>query len=170
MCYNGITITRVADTCRTGKFSLLYFAVRQIPVRHFPPLRLRLSFSSPAISSPANSAIPRQLAAIWENWTQMHNYKPSPIQRHQNGSCSPTPSWRNWAHLWHLKAWRTDRQTDRQTDKNSIGGGWNASPTKLGTVIDDLEHVLEPRKLLWVRCIVLLLGGAEDLGNSTPST
>ena len=29
-------------------------------------------------------------------------------------------------------------------------GGWNPSPTKLGMVIEDLEHVLAPQKLLWV--------------------
>ena len=28
----------------------------------------------------------------------VHNYKPSPIQRHQNRFCTPTPSWRNRAH------------------------------------------------------------------------
>ena len=30
------------------------------------------------------------------------------------------------------------------------GGGWNPSPTKLGMVIEDLEHVLAPLKLLGV--------------------
>jgi len=44
----------------------------------------------------------------------VHNYKPSPIQRHQNRFCNPTPSWRNRAHnLWRSKAWWTDRQTDK---------------------------------------------------------
>ena len=28
----------------------------------------------------------------------VYNYKPSPIQRHQNRFCTPTPSWRNRAH------------------------------------------------------------------------
>jgi len=49
----------------------------------------------------------------------------------------------------------TNRQTVRQTDKKlnvygHPGGGCNASPTKLGMVIEDLEHVLAPRKLLGV--------------------
>jgi len=57
----------------------------------------------------------RQLAAIWESSTRMHNYKPSPIQRHLNRFCTPAPSWRNWAHkLWCSKAWRTDRQINKQ--------------------------------------------------------
>ena len=48
---------------------------------------------------------------------------------------------------------RTEKQTDRQTAKNLnvFGrpvGGCNPSPTKLGMVIDDLEHVLAPLKLL----------------------
>jgi len=28
----------------------------------------------------------------------IHNYKPSPIEPYQNGFCTPTPSWRKWAH------------------------------------------------------------------------
>jgi len=32
----------------------------------------------------------RQLKAIWESWTRLHNYKPSPTQRHQNRFCTPT--------------------------------------------------------------------------------
>ena len=32
----------------------------------------------------------RQLAKIWESWTRLHNYKPSPIQRYQNRFCTPT--------------------------------------------------------------------------------
>jgi len=63
----------------------------------------------------------------------VHNYKPSPIQRHQNRFCTPTPSWRNRAHdLWRSKAWRTSRQK-----LNVFGrpdGRWNPSPTKLGMV------------------------------------
>jgi len=69
----------------------------------------------------------------------------------------------NRAHkLWRPKAWRTDRQTDRQTDKQTKklnvfghpGGGWNPSPTKHGMMIEDLEHVLAPRKLFRVWRIV----------------
>jgi len=30
-----------------------------------------------------------------EHGCTMHNYRPSPIQRHQNRFCVPTPSWRN---------------------------------------------------------------------------
>ena len=41
-------------------------------------------------------------------------FEPSPIQRHQNSFCTPTPLWRNWAHkLWHWRAWRTDRQAKK---------------------------------------------------------
>jgi len=61
----------------------------------------------------------------------------------KNRFCTPTPSWRNWAHnLWRSKAWRTDRPTDKLTRKLNVfhcpGGGWNWSPTKLGMVIEDL--------------------------------
>jgi len=34
----------------------------------------------------------------------VHNYKPSPIQRHQNRLCTPTPSWRNRAHKLTFKS------------------------------------------------------------------
>ena len=49
----------------------------------------------------------------------------------------------------------TNKQTDKQTVKNTQrfghpGGGRNSSPTKLGTVIEDFEHVRAPLKLLWV--------------------
>ena len=48
---------------------------------------------------------------------------------------------------------KRDGQTDKQTDKKlnvfgHPGGGWNPSLTKLGMVIEDLEHVLAPLKLL----------------------
>ena len=45
----------------------------------------------------------------------------------------------------------TDKQTNKQTKLNVLGcpgGGGNPSPTKLGMVIEDLEHVLAPLKLL----------------------
>ena len=47
----------------------------------------------------------------------------------------------------------TNRQIDKQTDKKlnvfrRPGGGRNPIPMKLGTVIEDLEHVLAPLKLL----------------------
>jgi len=93
-----------------------------------------------------------KLTAVWESWTRVHNYKPPPTQRHQNRFCVPTPSWRNRAHnLWCLKAWRTNRQTNTQTIRQKLnvfghpGGGWSPSLTKLGTVIADLEHILEPQ-------------------------
>ena len=42
----------------------------------------------------------------------------------------------------------TNKQTNRQTKKLNVfghpGGGCNPSPTKLGMVIEDLEHVLSP--------------------------
>ena len=43
---------------------------------------------------------------------------------------------------------QTDRQRDRQTDKKTQR--YDPSPTKLGTVIVDLQHVVAPRKLLGV--------------------
>jgi len=51
------------------------------------------------------------LAAVWESWTRMHNYKPSPMQWHQDHFCTAMPSWRNRVHnLWCSTAWQTDRQ------------------------------------------------------------
>jgi len=49
---------------------------------------------------------------IWQQSEKVEhrNYKPSPIQRHQNRISTPTPSWRNRANkLWRSKAWRTDK-------------------------------------------------------------
>ena len=114
------------------------------------------------------------MATVWQSWRQklntVHNYKPSPIQRHQNRLCTPTPSWRNRAHnLWRSKAWRTDKQTDKKLKVfGHPGGGWNPIATKLGTVIENLELVLAPRKLLAVWRIVSPLGGAENLGITRP--
>jgi len=99
----------------------------------------------------------------------VHNYKPSPIQRHQNRFCTPTPSWRNRAHnIWRSKAWRTDRQTKKLNFFGHPGGGWNPSPNKLGTVIDDLEQVLAPHKRSGVWRIVSPLEGAENLVITRP--
>jgi len=48
----------------------------------------------------------------------------------------------------------TNRQTNKRTKKLNVfgypGGGLNPSPTKLGRVIEDLEHVLAALKLLGV--------------------
>jgi len=80
----------------------------------------------------------RQLAAIWESWTRVHNHKSSPIQWHQNCFCTVTPSWWNCAHkIWCSNAWRTNRQTDRQKTQCFChpGGQWNPSSTKLGTLL-----------------------------------
>jgi len=49
----------------------------------------------------------------------------------------------------------TNKQTDRQINKKlnvfgCPGGGRNPNPTKLGTVIEDLDHVLAPLKRLGV--------------------
>jgi len=46
------------------------------------------------------------------------------------------------------------------------GAGEIQSPTKLGMVIEDLEHFLAPQKLLGVRRTVLPLGGADNLGKT----
>jgi len=47
-----------------------------------------------------------------------------------------------------------DGQKNRQTKKLNVfgcpGSGQHPSPTKLGMVIEDLEHVLAPLKLLGV--------------------
>jgi len=64
--------------------------------------------------------------------------------------------------------WRHSDKRDIQTDKKTHrfgrpGSGWNPSPTKLGMVIEDLEHVLAPRKIFGVRGIVSLLRDAENL-------
>ena len=46
----------------------------------------------------------------------------------------------------------TNEQTDKQADRQNTqrfshpGGGWNPTPSKLGTVIEDLEQVLAPLK------------------------
>jgi len=66
----------------------------------------------------------------------------------------------------------TDRQTNKQT-KNStflatLAAGGIRAPTKLGMVIENLEHVLACRKLLGVWRIVSPLGGAENLGVTRP--
>jgi len=49
-----------------------------------------------------------------------------------------------------------------------LGGGLNPSPTKLGMVIEDLEHVHAPLKRLGVWRIVSPLGGIENLGVTKP--
>ena len=70
-------------------------------------------------------------------------------------------------------AQKRDGQTDKQTDKKAQrfgrpGGGWNPGPTKLGRVIEDLEHVRALLKLLGIWRTVSPLGGAEDLGEPDP--
>jgi len=77
--------------------------------------------------------------------------------------------------FWHSRAWRTNRQTNNKQTKNSTfliapDGGWNPNPTKLGIVIEDLEHVLPPLKLLGVRRIISPLGALKIWGNPTLST
>ena len=53
---------------------------------------------------------------------------------------------------------KRDEQANRQTKKLNVfghpGGRCNPRPTKLGTVIEDLKHVLAPLKPLGVRYIV----------------
>ena len=68
----------------------------------------------------------------------------------------------------------TDKRTDRQTNKklNILVASKAAeirAPTKLGMVIEDLEHVLARLKLLGVRRIVSQLGGPENLGETRRS-
>jgi len=54
------------------------------------------------------------------------------------------------AQSWTFKS-VTNKQTDKHTKNSTFfghpGGGLNPSPIKLGMVIQDLEHVLAPRKL-----------------------
>ena len=104
------------------------------------------------------------MAPFWESWI-----RPSPIHRYQNRFCTPTLSWRNLAHkLWRSKAWRTNWQTDKKLKCFCRpGGGWNLSPTKLGMVIEDIEHVLAAPKLLCVRCTVSPVGALKIWGNPT---
>ena len=49
---------------------------------------------------------------------------------------------------------KRDKQTDKQKRKLNVfgrpGGGSNTSPAKLGVVIEDVEHVLAPPKILGV--------------------
>jgi len=59
----------------------------------------------------------------------------------------------------------TYKQTDKKLNVFGCPGGkWDPSPTKLGTVIEDLEHILAPWKLLGVQCTILLPGSAEIQG------
>jgi len=63
----------------------------------------------------------RQLVAVWECWTRVHNYKPSPIQRYRNRFCTPASSWRNRKqNLCRSKAQRTDRHTKQQTKLETV--------------------------------------------------
>ena len=68
------------------------------------------------------------------------------------------------------QAWQKKR--DWQTKKLNVfhrpDGGWNPIATKLGMVIEDLEHVVSPLKRLGVRRIVSPLGGTENLGVTRP--
>jgi len=100
----------------------------------------------------------------------VHNCKPSPIQRYQivfvlqrhHGEIGRTTS----------DVQKRDEQTDRQTKKLNVfgraGGGLSPSPTNLGMVMEDLEHVLASLKLLGVWRIVSPLGLAEYLGVTRP--
>jgi len=49
-----------------------------------------------------------------EHGCTLHNYRPSPIQRHQNRFCVPTPSWRNPGAQTLTFTSVTDGHTDRQ--------------------------------------------------------
>jgi len=65
---------------------------------------------------------------------------------------------------------KRDGQTDRQKNSTFLAapaaGELNPSPTDLGTVTEDLEHVLVPLKLFGVRHIVSPLRGAENLAET----
>jgi len=108
-----------------------------------------------------------QLAAVWESWTRLHNYKSSPIQRYQNRFCTPTSSWRNRAHnVWRSKAWRTNRHTDRQKTQRF----WTPRRRAKSEPYQTWHGDRGPRarfctsKPLVVWGTISPLGGAESLG------
>jgi len=101
---------------------------------------------------------------------RMHNYKPSPIQRHQNRFCTPTRSWRNRAHnLWRSKAWRTEKQTNKKTQRF-----WLARRRVKSEPHQTRHGDRGPRarscasKTFGVWRIVSPLGGAENFGVTRP--
>ena len=101
----------------------------------------------------------RYLAGNGESRTRVHNYKPSPIQRHQNRFLYSNDIWtKSLAQTMSFNN-VTDRQTDRQTKELNVfaspGGARSPSPTKLGMVIEDLEHVLAPPKRFVIRDVAL---------------
>jgi len=59
----------------------------------------------------------------------------------------------------------TNRQTDRQKNSTFLA---TPAATKLGTVIEDLEHILASPKLFRVRRVVSPLGSAQILGEPDP--
>jgi len=66
-----------------------------------------------------------------------------------------------------------DRQTEKKTKKLNVfglpGGGWNPSPTKLGMVSEDFNHILAPQKLSLAHSFAAR--GRWKFGNNqTPST
>jgi len=66
---------------------------------------------------------------------------------------------------WDIKLRGTGRQTDRQ---KTLLCFLNPSSTKLGMVIEDLEHILPPRKLLGIRHKVSPLGSSENSWETRP--
>ena len=64
------------------------------------------------------------LSPIGNSLTKLHNYKPSPTQRHQKRFCTPTPSWRNRRTNSNVQKrdGQTDKQTNRQTKKLNVFG------------------------------------------------
>jgi len=113
------------------------------------------------------------LSAIGNSLTKtntVHNYKPSPIQRHQNRFCTPTPSWRNRAqNLWRWKAWRTDKQADKKTQcfwpprrrlKSEPHQTWHGDRGPRARSCTS--------KTFGIWRIVSPLGGAENLGITRP--
>jgi len=89
----------------------------------------------------------RHLAAYGESWMRMHNYK-FPLS---NGIKTVSILHRLQSEV--VRTFSVVRKHDAQTHTNKklnvfgrVGGGWNPSLTKLGTMIEDLEHVLAPPK------------------------
>jgi len=116
----------------------------------------------------------RQLTAIWESWTRVHNYEQFRYPTASKRLWTPTTSWRNREHKLR-RSEATNRQTYKHTNKilnvfGRPGGGWSLSPSKFGIVVEDLEHVLAASKQSGLRHILLPLGALKIWGNPTSST
>jgi len=93
------------------------------------------------------------------------------MQRHQNRFSTPNAFMAKSGTQADVQ--KRDEQTEGQTDKKTqrfwpLRRRLNLSPTKLGMVIEDLEHVLTHPRILGIPCIVAPLWGAENSGTPDP--